>query len=589
MNPASGPGPQPAAASEAELDERRLQSIAEQAAGLRWQVLLTAVIVVAIVWEEVPPAAALLWLALAVGIREVRARALGRMVSDRATPVATRLRRTVQWNLALGLANGSAALFMLKLDVTLDAVLTMILVSWGAGAVSTSATLRPAFLAYASAVFLPIAAMWMAIGGWLGWGLATLVLMFFGVQIRFARQNLAMFEESFRIRRENVDLAARLAQESAELARARDEAVRANLAKSHFLAAASHDLRQPLQALALNSGELVRLPVGGEAQAIAQEVASSIDDLRCMLDGLLDVSQLDVGVVAPHPRSFPLRRLLEAVTTSFRAAAASRQLTISCDCPASITVHTDPELLRRVLANLVDNALKFTHRGGVTVLASVGEAGVQVEVRDTGPGIEPQDRERIFDDLVRLEGGGRDNVPGHGLGLGIVRRLVALLDIGLDLDSAPGQGTTFRLTLAAGQAEPAGTAPLQALPELDGLRVLVVEDDRVVREAYLRHLRRLGCRVWAADGLTSALELFEAQPVQLLVVDFRLRAGQDGFEVVRRLRARDAALKAVMVSADMHADLVQAAHDADVRLLRKPVDEGALARAVEAAAKEAWA
>lgn len=589
MNPASGPGPQPAAASEAELDERRLQSIAEQAAGLRWQVLLTAVIVVAIVWEEVPPAAALLWLALAVGIREVRARALGRMVSDRATPVATRLRRTVQWNLALGLANGSAALFMLKLDVTLDAVLTMILVSWGAGAVSTSATLRPAFLAYASAVFLPIAAMWMAIGGWLGWGLATLVLMFFGVQIRFARQNLAMFEESFRIRRENVDLAARLAQESAELARARDEAVRANPAKSHFLAAASHDLRQPLQALALNSGELVRLPVGGEAQAIAQEVASSIDDLRCMLDGLLDVSQLDVGVVAPHPRSFPLRRLLEAVTTSFRAAAASRQLTISCDCPASITVHTDPELLRRVLANLVDNALKFTHRGGVTVLASVGEAGVQVEVRDTGPGIEPQDRERIFDDLVRLEGGGRDNVPGHGLGLGIVRRLAALLDIGLDLDSAPGQGTTFRLTLAAGQAEPAGTAPLQALPELDGLRVLVVEDDRVVREAYLRHLRRLGCRVWAADGLTSALELFEAQPVQLLVVDFRLRAGQDGFEVVRRLRARDAALKAVMVSADMHADLVQAAHDADVRLLRKPVDEGALARAVEAAAKEAWA
>lgn len=589
MNPASGPGPQPAAASEAELDERRLQSIAEQAAGLRWQVLLTAVIVVAIVWEEVPPAAALLWLALAVGIREVRARALGRMVSDRATPVATRLRRTVQWNLALGLANGSAALFMLKLDVTLDAVLTMILVSWGAGAVSTSATLRPAFLAYASAVFLPIAAMWMAIGGWLGWGLATLVLMFFGVQIRFARQNLAMFEESFRIRRENVDLAARLAQESAELARARDEAVRANLAKSHFLAAASHDLRQPLQALALNSGELVRLPVGGEAQAIAQEVASSIDDLRCMLDGLLDVSQLDVGVVAPHPRSFPLRRLLEAVTTSFRAAAASRQLTISCDCPASITVHTDPELLRRVLANLVDNALKFTHRGGVTVLASVGEAGVQVEVRDTGPGIEPQDRERIFDDLVRLEGGGRDNVPGHGLGLGIVRRLVALLDVGLDLDSAPGQGTTFRLTLAAGQAELAGTAPLQALPELDGLRVLVVEDDRVVREAYLRHLRRLGCRVWAADGLTSALELFEAQPVQLLVVDFRLRAGQDGFEVVRRLRARDAALKAVMVSADMHADLVQAAHDADVRLLRKPVDEGALARAVEAAAKEAWA
>ena len=208
-----------------ELDERRLRVVAEQAVGLRWQILLTATTVTAIVWQSVPAPVVLGWFAAVIAIRELRAAALARMAADSQRPIAERLRATVRWNVLIGACNGSAALFMAWLDPSLDAVLTMILVSWGAGAVSTSATVMRAFLGYASLLFVPTALMWAMSGTWLGLGVATLVLMFFGVQIRFAKRNLETFEESFRIRLENEALALRRNTERSQLAQARDVAV----------------------------------------------------------------------------------------------------------------------------------------------------------------------------------------------------------------------------------------------------------------------------------------------------------------------------------------------------------------------------
>ena len=210
---APGPSTEPGDTADLELDERRLQVVAEQAAGLRWQIALTAVIVAAIAAAAVPKGLIALWLVSVVASREWRAIALVRMARDRARPIADRLLATVRRNALIGACNGSAALFMAWLDTTLAAVLTMILVSWGAGAVSTSSTVLRAFVAYAALLFVPTAAMWIVRGSWLGWGVAALVLMFFGVQIRFARRNLETFEESYRVRLENLALAERLASE----------------------------------------------------------------------------------------------------------------------------------------------------------------------------------------------------------------------------------------------------------------------------------------------------------------------------------------------------------------------------------------
>ena len=579
-----------------ELDERRLQVVAEQAVGLRWQILLTAVVVAAIVWRDVPAPWVLGWFAAVIASREWRAAALARMAADRARPIAARLRATVRWNVLIGACNGSAALFMARLDPTLDAVLTMILVSWGAGAVSTSATVMPAFLAYAGLLFVPTAAVWLAAGGWLGWGVGALVLMFFGVQARFARRNLQTFEESFGIRAENQALATSLEFERAQLAIARDQAVRANNDKSRFLAGASHDLRQPLQAMALNVGALRHVPMAPDARAIVEVVDSSLEQLRAMLDALLDVSKLDAGVVVAQPQRVRIDRLLTAVMASFGAAAAARRVALHTACPPGLEVHTDPDLLRRMLANLVDNAIKFSPAGGqVEVRVGAREAPdaskdeVELTVRDSGPGIAPENHRLVFEDLVRLPAPG-PGAAGHGLGLGIVRRMAELLGVPVELESSLGAGACFRLRLPraapVGGDSPGGDGA--GTPwSLAGRCVLVIEDDPMVRGAYLNALGAMGCRVLSAATLDEALaQIGEPDAV---VVDCRLGGGVSGFDAAERLRARrraqpaGPALPIVMVTADTDPAVVEAARRQALPLLRKPVDDRGLGRALATA------
>jgi len=582
-----------------ELDERRLQVVAEQAVGLRWQILLTAVVVAAIVWRDVPAPWVLGWFAAVIASREWRAAALARMAADRARPIAARLRATVRWNVLIGACNGSAALFMARLDPTLDAVLTMILVSWGAGAVSTSATVMPAFLAYAGLLFVPTAAMWLAAGGWLGGGVAALVLMFFGVQTRFARRNLQTFEESFGIRAENQALATSLEFERAQLAIARDQAVRANNDKSRFLAGASHDLRQPLQAMALNVGALRHVAMAPDARAIVEVVDSSLEQLRAMLDALLDVSKLDAGVVVAQPQRVRIDRLLTAVMASFGAAAAARRVALHTACPPGLAVRTDPDLLRRMLANLVDNAIKFSPAGGqVEVRACTRDASdapnaeVELTVQDSGPGIAPENHRLVFEDLVQLQAAGPGAAPaaGHGLGLGIVRRMAELLGVPVELESSLGAGACFRLRLP--RAAPVGADGSEGDGEgapwsLAGRCVLVLEDDPMVRGAYLNALGAMGCRVLSAATLDEALG--QVGEPDAVVLDCRLGGGVSGFDAAERLRAQrcaqsaQPALPIVMVTADTDPAVVEAARRQALPLLRKPVDDRGLGRALATA------
>ncbi|MBJ2156648.1 ATP-binding response regulator [Variovorax sp. IB41] len=585
MNAAAAPSVSASAALE--LDERRLQVVAEQALGLRWQIVLTATIVVAIVWNSVHPIAALAWVTAVIVSREVRAKALARLVADRKRPIRRRLTAVVRWNLLIGACNGSAALFMGWLEPLLDAVLTMILVSWGAGAVSTSSTVMRAFLAYAGFLFVPTAFMWLLSGTWLGLGVAALVLMFFGVQIRFARRNLQTFEESFLIRQENEELAKSLEHERAQLAIARDTAVKANHDKSRFLAAASHDLRQPLQALTLNAGALRGLSMGQEAREVSDVLDASLAQLCSMLDALLDVSKLDAGVVLAQPRRVQLDRLLTAITASFNARAHDEGVGLALQCPDGIAVVSDPDLLRRILANLVDNAIKFTPRGGrVDLTASARTADVEIAIRDTGLGIATEHHAVIFEDLVRLQRAGTPAPAGHGLGLGIVRRMAELLQVPIHLDSTPGVGSTFRITLPLADA----THDLDDVPELRwslaGRRVLVLDDDAMVRGAYVNALGAMGCRAFAASTLDEATDAIHSSPCDAAVIDFRLGNGADGFAAIARLRDAQPDLAVVMVSADRDEALVTAADRQGLLLLRKPVDSptlgGALAAAISA-------
>jgi len=564
-----------------ELDERRLQVIAAQVSGVRWQVALTIAVIAALAWRDVPTAGVIVWAVFVVAGRELRTRALVRMAADTATPIARRLRETVRWNLLAGACYGASALFMVWLDTTRDAVLTMILVSLAAGGVSVSSTVIRAYVAYAAPMFVPLALMWLLAGPWLGFAVATLILLFFGVQMRFARDNLATFEQSFRIRLENQALAERLAAERSELERTRDEAVRANREKSRFLAAASHDLRQPLQALTLNSGQLARLPLDDEARSIAADIGTSVEQLRTMLDALLDLSKLDAGVVVAAPRRVRLQPQMQAVVAGFRAAALARGLALECECPADLAVLTDPELLRPMLANLVDNAIKFTAAGRVVVSAEPFGDEVAIAVSDSGPGIAAEHQQLIFEDLVQLPVAGAERPSGHGLGLGIVRRAAVLLGTELQLDSAPGRGASFRWRMPRVAMSDAQVPADEAVPSLRGRVVLILDDDAMVRGACAAALGRAGATTLTAADTPEALR--QVERADAAVVDWRLAEAGDGFDAVEKLRALRPGLAAVMVTADTGRAIAEAAQRHGIALLRKPVDMGTLARALVAA------
>jgi signal transduction histidine kinase/ActR/RegA family two-component response regulator len=580
--PTASPKTAASAARDAELlDERRLRMVVEHSAALRWQMTSIMVVIAAVAMTGVAPAWVLVWLTVVICTREVRAAALLRMVRETTVPIAVRLKHTALWTLALGISIGSASLFMLRLDTAFDAVLTMILMSLSAGAVSTTAMMHRAFVAFAAALCLPTALMWFLSEGWLGWSVGGMALMFFGVQLRFARQSAHTFEESFNIRLENVELLRQLTEERTLIGIARDAAVQANQSKSRFLAAASHDLRQPLQSLSLNSGALSRMQLEGDSRQIAMEIGQGIDALRQMLDALLDISTLDAGGVIPNFQQVPLDRLLEAVCAGFRPAASAKGLRLECHCPSGCVVTSDAEMLRRVVSNLIDNAIKFTSQGGVTLTAAQRGDRVRLAVSDSGCGIQSADQNRVFEDLTQLGNPQRNRAFGHGLGLGIVRRLNHMLGIEHGISSSVGVGTQFHLDIPSGHRGAAvSDATTNPQPGLISRRVLVLEDDAAVRTAYGNALRSLGCQVTCSATLVDALAHAAICDPEVALIDYRLADKENGLDAVRRLRALRPSLAAVMVSADMTPELHEAATREGVPLLRKPVTDAALAAAI---------
>lgn len=576
-SPTPSPEGRDAAVADDELDRRRLTAVSAQAIALRWQIVATAGVVAALLWRHVPAPLLVAWLVLVLAMRELRARQFQAMAADPGAAHKRLLQRAVRWNLVLGAVNGAAALFLAWLDTSYAALLTMILVSWAAGAVATSAPLLRAYAAYSTCVFAPLVLMWLARGSALGGAVAALITMFAGVQYRFARQNAAVFEESFRIRRENDQLLR-------ELAAARDAAEAANLAKSRFLATASHDLRQPLHALTLHSSLLAMEPGASDAATIAQEISTSIDALGRLLDSLLDISKLDAGAVVAERRPIRLQRLLVLLVQSHAPQARAKGIALRFECPADTVIETDPQLLERLLRNLIDNAVKCTAQGEVVIRVS-GEDPLEIEVRDTGRGIPQAMQQRIFEEFVQVEAD--DQSRGLGLGLAIVHRLSQVLGVPLTLQSEAGQGTSVRLRVARGNVQaPAPPRIDTGAQTLVGRRVLLVDDEAAPRRAMRRVLDRMGCITTEARDTDEALAAATASAPDIVLADFRLGAGEDGIALIRRLREVRPALPALLLSGDTDTPLLHAADAAGLPLLHKPVSLVQLHAAICAALEE---
>ncbi|PZX42294.1 hypothetical protein LY56_01989 [Roseinatronobacter thiooxidans] len=371
----------------------------------------------------------------------------------------------------------------------------------------------------------------------------------------------------------NETLEARVRARTVELESARDEAERANATKSRFVASASHDLLQPLNAAKLFLASLSAMDQQPAQARLTERITSAFGSVEQILGALLDISKFDIGAARAKPETLALAPLLDRLREEFTPVAQARGLQLRVmPCRAHVT--SDQIYLKRILQNLLSNAIRYTDRGRVTLGVRRRGGVLRIEVWDTGPGI-PEDKQTdIFKEFTRLDPTGSDG--GMGLGLAIVEQACALLHHPLTLRSVLGRGTMFSVTVPKVSA-PADDPTARPAPEprgaLDDLLVLVVENDADVRSAMMGVLEDWGASPIEATTLSEAqTQIAElGVPPDVILADYQLDGGETGLALIGALRAQYGPLPAVLITANHSPDLITQAEDSGILLLTKPL------------------
>ncbi len=486
---------------------------------------------------------------------------------------------------------------------------TPMIIMLGAVATFAATSYLPAFYTFFYPAALPGIAMFLVQNDNLRFLIGIAFLCYLPLVTRFAHVLHQSFVDSTRLRFENLELVEALRVEKAA-------AEEANLAKSRFLAAASHDLRQPMHALSLFIESLSRSTLPERETGLLTNMRKSADAMESLFDALLDVSRLDAGIVEARRNDFRVLPLLTRLHEEFEPLARARGLDLRLRVHDAV-VYTDPVLLNRILTNLLSNAVRYGVRpavrdcvrsavrdgahpaagagetpapppGGILLAVRPRAGRLAIEVWDCGIGIATHERDSIFREFYQAGNPERDRSKGLGLGLAIVQRLVRLLDLGLEVQSRPGRGSLFRVLVPAGDPDssntpPAldrgtGAAPAPVTP-LAGRLVLVIDDEAAVCDAMAALLTSWGCSVRTAGSAAQmkAALLDEQRVPDLIICDYRLRGEENGIEVIDDLRGEyNEDIPGLIITGDtMPARLVEA-RDSGLPILHKPLNPAKL-------------
>jgi signal transduction histidine kinase/ActR/RegA family two-component response regulator len=385
------------------------------------------------------------------------------------------------------------------------------------------------------------------------WEVLVVYCGLFWCSLVFGREQLRQFRESLRVRDENAALLDRLAVEHATVEQALEDARQANASKSRFMAAASHDLRQPLHALTMFLGTLGFHVSGEDGRRLLGRATDTLRVLEEQFNSLLDLSRFDAGAVTANSRIHRLDELLHKIVDEFRPQAEGKGLALTLTTVPAL-VWSDPLLLGRLLRNLLDNAVHYTPSGAVAVRLQRVADRFTLTVEDTGPGIALDEQARIFDEYVQLDNPGRQRQHGVGLGLAIVKRIDQLLGLQLRLQSTVGAGSCFALSVPAADANSAVSAgaevPSTALAYRTSVRVWVLDDDPVVLEGLEAQLQAWGATVTCFADPAQLLAEWRrgaARPDWLLTDDM-LGTQMSGLELARLVLRESATIRVALVT-----------------------------------------
>lgn len=558
-----------------------------------------------------------LWLAVSTAIQIGRAMYAHRLQAGAPIDV----RRAEQGLKRIFAFNGFVRAAVVPLAFTLPQgevqyLTTMVMLGQAAGAVVVVGGHLRIYLTWAIPLGGALALAWFSRLTFEGIWVAVLLALLFTVLASYLRaegQSIARLVElaydkevlSEQLARERDRV--QLERERAEVERTKAE--RASEAKTVFFAAASHDLRQPLFALSMNHMTLEQLAPRLDDELldrVCRAMKRNLDEASGLLHQLMDKAKLDAGALDLELERLDLRALVHDVQQALAPDAARHGLELRVDAPRaagrSLDVNSDRRQLQRILNNLVGNAIKFTPRGGSITLRLArapheDEDGARavLSVIDTGVGIAESEQERVFEEFYQIGNPERDRTKGLGLGLSIVRRLCEMLDIRLRMTSCPGAGTTFELSMPvvdddarAPLGDEPSAAPAVPTEGLVGLNVLVVDDEEAVLSSMRALADSLRWRMAGAEGPERVRELLADGFVpELALVDFRLRGGRTGLDVVHLLREAGHAIPTVIVTGDTAPQRVSEMREVGVQVVFKPVSGHALLRTIATAIESA--
>jgi signal transduction histidine kinase/CheY-like chemotaxis protein len=466
---------------------------------------------------------------------------------------------------------GSAAFVVLpdlELPSTASLVLALLALA-GAGAYAVAAV-RAAIGLWLLPVLLPLIGWMAAQPGPLPLATAALGFAFLMMSWFFADRQHQLMMKALHAELDNNALVHALRQQVVLVEQANRE-------KSRFLASASHDLRQPMHALGLFASALEKQLKGTPQQPVVTNMIRAIDALEQSFSAMLDISKLDAGVIEPNMQSFPIRDLFRVLHMHCAGQAEERGLSLRFK-PGGKIVTSDPQLLERVIANLVHNAIRYTQEGGIVVVVRSRQGRDSIEVWDTGIGIPPDELPKVFDEFYQVTNPGRDRSRGLGMGLAIVKRLVLLMGHSLEVQSRPGRGTMFRILLKPTEMAEMETMVLGAdtvpSPIEEDRTVLVIDDEESIRSGMAELLKSWGYKPLVAGTIAEACAEVRrhAGVIDLVVSDLRLANQEDGLDAVEQVRkAYGAPLPAVMMTGDTSPDRVKRVHESGHQVLFKPV------------------
>jgi signal transduction histidine kinase/CheY-like chemotaxis protein len=539
----------------------------------------------------VRPAIFALWATLTVGMELLRA-AYARRVLRRGHELNPR-RAHAGFAVVAALAGAalslSAVLFLPRLPLLLQATLGIVLFAVPAAGTAVAQASPQILAAYALSILVPGSAVWSVVHPEQALAVACMTLIYSAVLILVTADGEKLLLRSVIIRHERDRLVRDLERRNADVRVAMTQAEQSAQARARVLAAASHDLRQPLHALSVYSAVLASKPDPDLLSEVSLNIDQIVRALGNLLNGLLDLSRLSAGNYVPETQDLSLERLIGGVCAEYQQAAAQKGLALVQDL-APVRIAGDSVAIGRIARNLIDNAIKYTEHGEIRVSTHceyLGRAPLAVlRVSDSGRGIPQSEQARIFEEFYQLDNPGRDRNKGVGLGLAIVQRLCELMGAKISVESAVGQGTTFSLIMPAlleSSTTPEPVASVGIEVSLQGKRIYVVDDEHDILNSMRTLLGVWGMQAHTADSASAADRIFEQHGApDLLLMDLRLGDDQHGAQLADRLQREHGSFPILIITGETASEVLKEATERNYTVLRKPIAPEVLRRAIAA-------